>query len=76
MLTGSLSLSLSLVSGRSKLCDIASQMSQLLFGATILVLILVGIVSLDIMGFAFWKGNQFPVEGKVSTLNPHEAEHR
>jgi 3-dehydrosphinganine reductase len=50
-------------------------MSQLLQGATIIVLLLVGIVSLDIMGFAFWKGNQFPVEGKVSTLSPHEVEY-
>jgi 3-dehydrosphinganine reductase len=40
-------------------------MSQLLLGATIILLIIVGIVSADIMGFAFWKGNQFPVEGKV-----------
>jgi 3-dehydrosphinganine reductase len=41
-------------------------MSQLLLGATVVLLVLVGIVSADIMGFAFWKGNQFPVEGKVS----------
>ncbi|KAJ8114520.1 hypothetical protein OPT61_g3621 [Boeremia exigua] len=43
-------------------------MSQLLLGATVLALVLVGIVSLDIMGFAFWKGNQFPVEGKTVLL--------
>lgn len=43
-------------------------MSQLLLGATIVLLVLVGVVSADIMGFAFWKGNQFPVEGKVSAL--------
>ncbi|KAF9696041.1 hypothetical protein EKO04_005971 [Ascochyta lentis] len=43
-------------------------MSQLLLGATILVLILVGTVSLDVMGFAFWKSNQFPVEGKTVLL--------
>jgi 3-dehydrosphinganine reductase len=40
-------------------------MSQLLLGATILFLILVGILSADIMGFAIWKSNKFPVEGKV-----------
>lgn len=40
-------------------------MSDLLLAATIVLLVLVGIVSADIMGFAFWKGNQFPVEGKV-----------
>lgn len=40
-------------------------MSQLLLGATILLLILVGIISADIMGFAIWKSNKFPVEGKV-----------
>lgn len=44
-------------------------MSQLLLGATILGLALVGIVSLDIMGVAFWKSNQFPVEGKVSAMS-------
>ena len=49
------------------------QMSQLLLGATVIVLILAGVLSLDIMGFAFWKGNQFPVEGKVSTLYPHQT---
>jgi len=43
-------------------------MSQLLLGATVVLLILVGIVSADIMGFAFWKGNQFPVEGKTVLL--------
>jgi 3-dehydrosphinganine reductase len=43
-------------------------MSQLLLGATVLVLILVGTVSLDIMGFAFWKSNKFPVEGKVREI--------
>jgi 3-dehydrosphinganine reductase len=43
-------------------------MSQLLLGATIILLIVVGIVSADIMGFAFWKGNQFLVEGKVCVL--------
>jgi 3-dehydrosphinganine reductase len=42
-------------------------MSQLLLGATILLLILVAILSADIMGFAFWKSNQFPVEGRVHT---------
>ena len=47
------------------------QMSQLLLGATVIVLVLVGLLSLDIMGFAFWKGNQFPVEGKVITLYPY-----
>ena len=40
-------------------------MSQLLLAATVVLLILVGVVSADIMGFAFWKSNQFPVEGKV-----------
>lgn len=40
-------------------------MSQLLLAATIVLLLLVGVVSADIMGFAFWKGNQFSVEGKV-----------
>jgi 3-dehydrosphinganine reductase len=40
-------------------------MSQLLLGATIILLLAVGIVSAEIMGFAFWKGNQFPVEGRV-----------
>ena len=46
-------------------------MSQLLLGATIILLVLVGIISADIMGFAFWKGNQFPVEGRVSiVMNP------
>jgi hypothetical protein len=49
------------------------QMSQLLLGATVIVLILAGVLSLDIMGFAFWKGNQFPVEGKVSTLHPYQT---
>ncbi|KAJ4320175.1 3-dehydrosphinganine reductase [Neodidymelliopsis sp. IMI 364377] len=43
-------------------------MSQLLLGATVLVLILAGTVSLDIMGFAFWKSNKFPVEGKTILL--------
>ncbi|KAH7095990.1 3-ketodihydrosphingosine reductase, Tsc10 [Paraphoma chrysanthemicola] len=43
-------------------------MSQLLLAATIVLLILVGIVSADIMGFVFWKGNQFPVEGKTILL--------
>jgi 3-dehydrosphinganine reductase len=43
-------------------------MSQLLLGATIILLTIVGIVSADIMGFAFWKGNQFPVEGKVRVI--------
>lgn len=47
------------------------QMSQLLLGATVIILVLVGLLSLDIMGFAFWKGNQFPVEGKVITLYPY-----
>lgn len=37
-------------------------------GATVILLVLVGIVSVDIMGFAFWKGNQFPVEGKTVIL--------
>jgi 3-dehydrosphinganine reductase len=46
-------------------------MSQLLLGATVIVLVLVGLLSLDIMGFAFWKRNQFPVEGKVITLYPY-----
>ena len=50
-------------------------MSQLLLGATGIVLLLVGILSLDIMGFAFWKGNQFPVEGKVSTLSRVQGKH-
>jgi hypothetical protein len=49
------------------------QMSQLLLGATAIVLILAGVLSLDIMGFAFWKGNQFPVEGKVGTLYPYQT---
>ena len=40
-------------------------MSQLLIAAAIPLLLLVGIVSADVMGFAFWKSNQFPVEGKV-----------
>lgn len=40
--------------------------SQLLLGATLLLLILVGFVSADVMGFAFWKSNKFPVEGRVS----------
>jgi 3-dehydrosphinganine reductase len=40
-------------------------MSQLLLAATIPLLILVGILSADIMGFAVWKSNKFPVEGKV-----------
>jgi hypothetical protein len=40
-------------------------MSQLLLGATIVLLILVGFISADIMGFAIWKSNKFPVEGKV-----------
>lgn len=30
---------------------------------------------MDIMGFAFWKGNQFPVEGKVSTLSGIQEKH-
>jgi 3-dehydrosphinganine reductase len=40
-------------------------MSQLLLGATVLALILVGIVSADIMGFSLWGSNKFPVEGRV-----------
>jgi 3-dehydrosphinganine reductase len=40
-------------------------MAPFLLAATVLLLILVGIVSLDIMGLAFWKSNKFPVEGKV-----------
>lgn len=40
-------------------------MSQLLLAATIPLLILVGLLSADIMGFAIWKSNKFPVEGKV-----------
>ena len=40
-------------------------MSQLLIAAAIPLLLLVGIVSADVMGFAFWKSNQFPIEGKV-----------
>jgi 3-dehydrosphinganine reductase len=40
-------------------------MGPLLLAATALLLILIGIVSLDIMGLAFWKSNKFPVEGKV-----------
>ncbi|KAL6708428.1 3-dehydrosphinganine reductase [Coniothyrium glycines] len=43
-------------------------MAQLLLAATILLLILVAIVSADIMGFAFWRRNQFPVEGKTVLL--------
>jgi 3-dehydrosphinganine reductase len=43
-------------------------MSQLLLGATIILLILVGFISADIMGFAIWKSNKFPVEGKVGSL--------
>lgn len=49
-------------------------MSQLLLAATVIVLVLVAIVSLDIMGFAFWKANQFPVEGRVSRLDCHALE--
>jgi 3-dehydrosphinganine reductase len=41
-------------------------MAQLLLVATVLLLILVGIISLDIMGLSFWKSNKFPVEGKVT----------
>jgi 3-dehydrosphinganine reductase len=48
-------------------------MSQLLLGATGIVLLVVGILSLDIMGFAFWKGNQFPVEGKVGAQGLHKG---
>lgn len=48
-------------------------MSLLLLGATAIVLVLVGILSVDIMGFAFWKGNQFPLEGKVGTQILPEA---
>ena len=44
-------------------------MSQLLLGATVILLVLVGIISADIMGFAFWKSNQFPVEGRVSLIS-------
>jgi len=40
-------------------------MSHLLLGATVLLLILVGWISVDIMGLAFWKSNRFPVEGQV-----------
>jgi 3-dehydrosphinganine reductase len=40
-------------------------MSQLLLAATVLLLLLVGVLSLDIMGFAFWRSNKFLVEGKV-----------
>ncbi|KAI8936515.1 hypothetical protein NX059_006920 [Plenodomus lindquistii] len=43
-------------------------MSQLLLGATIVLLVVVGIISAEIMGFAFWKGNQFPVEGQTVLL--------
>ncbi|CBX92564.1 hypothetical protein IAQ61_006047 [Plenodomus lingam] len=43
-------------------------MSQLLLTATVVLLILVGIVSADIMGFAFWKSNQFQVEGQTVLL--------
>ncbi|CAE7010359.1 hypothetical protein PTT_14254 [Pyrenophora teres f. teres 0-1] len=43
-------------------------MSQLLIVAAIPLLVLVGIISADIMGFAFWKSNQFPVEGKTVLL--------
>jgi 3-dehydrosphinganine reductase len=43
-------------------------MSQLLLAATIVLLILVGFISADIMGFAIWKSNKFPVEGKVCYL--------
>ncbi|KAF2856091.1 3-ketosphinganine reductase-like protein [Plenodomus tracheiphilus IPT5] len=43
-------------------------MSEVLLGATVVLLILVGIVSADIMGFAFWKGNQFQVEGQTVLL--------
>lgn len=55
--------------------DSTFQMSQLLLGATGIVLLLVGFLSLDIMGFAFWKGNQFPVEGKVSAQGSHTGRH-
>jgi 3-dehydrosphinganine reductase len=40
-------------------------MSQLLLLATIPLVLLVGIISADIMGFAIWKSNKFLVEGKV-----------
>ncbi|KAF1835485.1 3-ketodihydrosphingosine reductase, Tsc10 [Decorospora gaudefroyi] len=43
-------------------------MSPLLLGATIVLLLVAGIVSADIMGLAFWKSNQFPVEGKTILL--------
>jgi 3-dehydrosphinganine reductase len=44
-------------------------MSQLLLAATIPLVILVGFLSADIMGFAFWKSSKFPVEGKVISPN-------
>lgn len=50
-------------------------MSQLLLVATVIVLALAAIVSLDIMGFAFWKGNQFEVERRVSRFDSYRAEH-
>ena len=37
----------------------------MLLVATIPLLVLVGILSADIMGFAIWKSNKFPVDGKV-----------
>jgi 3-dehydrosphinganine reductase len=40
-------------------------MSQLLLAATIPLVLLVGILSADIMGFAVWKSNKFQVDGKV-----------
>ncbi|KAH8727613.1 3-ketodihydrosphingosine reductase, Tsc10 [Phaeosphaeriaceae sp. PMI808] len=43
-------------------------MAQLLLGATILLVVLVGITSADIMGFGFWKSNKFVVEGKTVLL--------
>jgi predicted benzoate:H+ symporter BenE len=43
-------------------------MSQLLLAATIPLVLLVGIISADIMGFAVWKSNKFQVEGKVCGL--------
>ncbi|KAL5113948.1 3-dehydrosphinganine reductase [Pleosporales sp. CAS-2024a] len=43
-------------------------MSPLLVAATIPLLIVVGILSVDIMGFAFWKSNKFPVEGRTVLL--------
>lgn len=43
-------------------------MSHLLLGASVLLLILVGFISADIMGLAFWKSNRFPVEGQTVLL--------